>query len=160
LSTQPVHLAILAEGEAVYIDKMESFNTIRMYSAIGKRVPLYCTAVGKVLLMEKEDWEIRELFKNRELVPCTANTIIQLEELMDELAEVRRRGWAEDNQEHEEGIRCIAAPVYDYRNKIIAAVSTSGLKTIITPERNEEIAGYVMEAALNISKRMGYHPGA
>jgi IclR family KDG regulon transcriptional repressor len=160
LSTQPVHLAILAEEEAVYIDKMESFNTIRMYSAIGKRVPLYCTAVGKVLLMEKEDWEIRELFKNRELVPCTANTIIQLEELMDELAEVRRRGWAEDNQEHEEGIRCIAAPVYDYRNKIIAAVSTSGLKTIITPERNEEIAGYVMEAALNISKRMGYHPGA
>lgn len=62
-----------------------------------------------------------------------------------------------DNEEHEEGIRCIAAPVYDYRNKIIAGVSTSGLKTIITPERDKEIAGYVVDTALNISRRMGYN---
>ncbi len=157
LTAQPVHLAIEDSGEAVYIDKIESFNTIRMYSAIGKRIPLYCTAVGKVLLMGKEDWEIRELFKEKEFVPQTANTLRTIDELIAEIYEVRKRGWAVDNEEHEEGIRCIAAPIYDYRNEIIAGVSTSGLKTIIAPGRDEEIAGYVVDAARNISRRMGYN---
>ncbi len=157
LTGQPVHLAIADDGEAVYIDKIESFNTIRMYSAIGKRIPLYCTAVGKVLLMGMEDWEIRELFKDKEFIPHTANTLRKIEELMDEIQKVREGGWAVDNEEHEEGIRCIAAPIYDYRNEIIAGVSTSGLKTIFTPDRDEEIAGYVVDAAVNISKRMGYN---
>ncbi|MDN5276183.1 MAG: IclR family transcriptional regulator, regulon repressor [Clostridiales bacterium] len=158
LTAQPVHLAILDHDEAVYIDKIESFNTIRMYSAIGKRVPLYCTAVGKVLLMNKEDSEIRKIFQNKQLTPRTANTITDIEKLISEIDAVRERGWAVDNEEHEEGIRCIAAPVYDYRNEIIAAVSTSGLKTIISPERDEEIAKYVVETAREISKRMGYSP--
>ena len=157
LTTQPVHLAIADDGEAVYIDKIESFNTIRMYSAIGKRVPLYCTAVGKVLLMDKEDWEIEELFKDKEFIPHTSNTLLTTDKLIAEIHQVREKGWAVDNEEHEEGIRCIAAPVYDYRNKIIAGVSTSGLKTIITPERDKEIAGYVVDTALNISRRMGYN---
>ena len=65
-------------------------------------------------------------------------------------------GWSRDDQEHEPGIRCIAAPIYDYRGNIIAAVSTSGLKQIITPARDEEIAGFVMDAAHSISQRMGY----
>lgn len=156
LTAQPVHLAILDRHEAVYIDKIESFNTIRMYSAIGKRVPLYCTAVGKVLLMDKEDDEIRALFQEIQLVPRTANTITDVEKLISELDIVRQRGWAVDNEEHEEGIRCIAGPIYDYRGEIIAAVSTSGLKTIISPERDDEIAKYVVETAREISKRMGY----
>jgi len=159
LTAQPVHLAILDHREAVYIDKIESYNTIRMYSAIGKRVPLYCTAVGKVLLMDKEDGEIRELFSGTQLTPRTAHTITDIEKLISEIEGVRQRGWAVDNEEHEEGIRCIAGPIYDYRGEIIAAVSTSGLKAIISPERDEEIAGYVIETSIEISKRMGYNPG-
>ncbi|MFO7295368.1 MAG: IclR family transcriptional regulator [Caldicoprobacter sp.] len=158
LTAQPAHLAILDNHEAVYIDKIESFNSIRMYSAIGKRVPLYCTAVGKVLLMDKEDSKIRALFQGVQLVPHTSNTITDVDKLISEIDSVRRRGWAVDNEEHEEGIRCIAAPIYDYRGEVIAAVSTSGLKTIISPERDEEIAKYVVETAREISKRMGYNP--
>ena len=69
---------------------------------------------------------------------------------------VQRQGWAVDNEEHEKSIRCIAAPVYDYTGKVIAAVSVSGENRIISPERDQEIAGYVMEAAADISQHMGY----
>ena len=76
--------------------------------------------------------------------------------LIKEIRLIRQRGWSRDDQEHEPGIRCIAAPIYDYRGNIVAAVSTSGLKQIITPARDEEIAGFVMDAAHSISQRMGY----
>jgi len=156
LSTQPVHLATLVDGEAVYIDKVESYNSIRMYSAIGRRVPVHCTAVGKALLSGKNESEIRKMLENKELAAFTSNTITNLEQLLQEVAEVKQRGWAEDDEEHEEGIRCIAAPIYDYRKQVIAAISTSGHKNIISKERTQEIVQYVTNAARDISRRMGY----
>jgi DNA-binding IclR family transcriptional regulator len=75
---------------------------------------------------------------------------------LQEVAEVKQRGWAEDDEEHEEGIRCIAAPIYDYRKQVIAAISTSGHKNIISKERTQEIVQYVTNAARDISRRMGY----
>ena len=156
LTGQPVHLATLIDGAAVYIDKIEKYNTIRMYSAIGRRIPLHCTAVGKVLLSDKSPDRIREILGGDKLTPCTPNSITDFDRLLEEVAQVRKFGWARDNEEHETGIRCIAAPIYDYRRQIIAAISTSGIKNIISPDRDEEIAQYVIEAASGISKRMGY----
>jgi IclR family KDG regulon transcriptional repressor len=156
LTGQPVHLATLVDGEAVYIDKIENYNSIRMYSAIGKRVPLHCTAVGKVLLMDKDIAYIRELLGNNELVAYTPNTITDFQQLLKEIQKVQKAGWARDDEEHEEGIRCIGAPIYDYRNRIIAAISTSGNKNIISPDKDLEIAQYVLSASTDISKRMGY----
>jgi IclR family KDG regulon transcriptional repressor len=156
LSTQPVHLATLVDGEVVYIDKVEGYNSIRMYSAIGRRVPVHCSAVGKALLSGKNEIEIRQMLDNKELNAFTPNTIIDLEKLLQEIKEVKFKGWAEDDEEHELGIRCIAAPIYDYRKQVIAAVSTSGNKNIISREKTQEIVHYVTSAARDISRRMGY----
>jgi len=156
-STQPVHLATLIDGEVTYIEKVETLNSIRMYSQIGKRVPIHCTAVGKALLMNRSEEEIEEMLKDRELNKYTSKTITNVKQLIQQISEAKLRGWAMDDGEHEENIRCIAAPIYDYRGDIIAAVSTSGSSNIISPEKDEEISQYVVKAAKEISKRMGHN---
>jgi IclR family KDG regulon transcriptional repressor len=158
LTTQAVYLAIRDGWEAIYIEKVETFESIRKYDIIGKRAPAYCTALGKSLLTGLNEDEIRERFQGVKLTAFTSNTITGLERLIQEVDLVRERGWSEDNEEYEEGLRCIAAPIYDYRNCVIAAVSTSGPKNIISKEKTEVISQYVMEAAKDISKRTGYLP--
>lgn len=153
---QTVHLAILSDREAIYIDKVDVLNSIRMYSQIGRRVPLHCTAIGKILISGMEGQELYEFIGRIKLSRSTSRSILNREDLLKELAVIRQRGWALDNEEHEEGIRCIAAPVLDYTGKIIAAVSISGHKDIILMDRDEETACYVMETAREISVRMGY----
>jgi DNA-binding IclR family transcriptional regulator len=156
LSTQAVYLAIRDEEEIVYIDKVETFQSIRKYSIIGRRAPSYCTALGKALLTGLCNYHLEALFRDKELKTYTLRTITDLNGLIQEIEETRQRGWAEDDEEYEMGVRCIAAPIYDYRNGVIAAVSTSGSTHMIPKDDAERIASCVMEAATNISKRMGY----
>jgi len=153
---QPVHLAILSGREAVYIEKVEAQNSIRMYSQIGKRVPVYCSAIGKVLLSGMGDDELEDTLEGIEFDRYTENTIKTREELLENVRKVRQFGWAVDNEEHEPGIRCIAAPVYDYTGRVIAAISVSGDKRIITNDRDEETSGLVLGIAAEVSHRMGY----
>jgi len=153
---QPVHLAILDGKEAVYIEKVEALNSIRMYSQIGRRIPLHCSAIGKVLLSGLKEKDCEDVIKNLKLLKFTDNTIVDHSKLLNEVNSVRVKGWAIDDEEHEEGIRCVAAPVYDYSGKIIAAVSVSGDSRCITKERDEEISVLVKKTAKDISKRMGY----
>ncbi len=157
-STQPVHLATFVDGEVIYIEKVQTLNTIRMYSQIGKRVPIHCSAVGKALLIGLSDDEVRKVLQNRELHSYTTNTLTDVESILEQIKGSKVQGWTIDDEEHEENIRCIAAPIYDYRGKVIAAVSTSGPDNVISKERDKEICGYVLEAAQQISKRMGYNP--
>jgi IclR family KDG regulon transcriptional repressor len=158
LTTQAVYFAILDGWEAIYIEKVETFESIRKYDIIGKRAPSYCTALGKSLLSGLSEDEIRERLQGIPLTPFTPNTITSFDRLIQEVDLIRARGWSEDDEEYEEGLRCIAAPIYDYRNCVIAAVSTSGPKNIISKERDEEISRYVIGAARDISKSMGYLP--
>jgi IclR family transcriptional regulator, KDG regulon repressor len=153
---QPVHLAILRGKEAVYIEKVEVVSSIRMYSQIGRRVPVYCSAIGKVLLSGLEGSELDMMLKDVEFKSFTPNTLRCSEDLMKEITGAREKGWAMDDEEHEAGIRCIAAPVHDYTGRVIAAVSTSGDMKIIQQEKDEETSRYVRETAMSISKRMGY----
>lgn len=149
-------LATVQESEVVYIDKMETFNSLRKYSIIGRRAPMYCTALGKSMLTGMTEDQIRILYHDLEMKAFTKNTITTLDALIDEIDRIRQRGWSVDDEEYEEGLRCVGAPIRDYRNEVIAAVSTSGYISIITRERVEEIAGYVVKAAQDISKRMGF----
>jgi DNA-binding IclR family transcriptional regulator len=155
LSNQAVYLAVRDEGDIIYIDKVETFQSIRKYSIIGRRAPSYCTALGKALLTGLCGHHLEGLFKNKELRPYTQNTITEVSRLIAEVEEARKRGWTEDDEEYEEGVRCVAAPICDYRNRVIASVSTSGPTTLITKADVERIAGHVTEAADAISKRMG-----
>jgi len=156
---QPVHLAILEGLEVIYIEKVELVNTIRMYSQIGRRVPVHYSAIGKTLLSGLSPERLNEVLGQLPYEAFTPNTLCSPEQLKEAVCQVIRNGWALDNEEHEPGIRCIAAPIYDYTGKVIAAVSVSGDKRIIHPDRDEEIATHVVRTAQEISKRMGYTKG-
>jgi IclR family KDG regulon transcriptional repressor len=149
-----VHLGIRDDTEVVYIEKIEPVNTLRMFSEIGKRVPLYSTALGKCLLISHSDEEIARLFRDTELAPRTPHTIATIEALQREIAQARRDGYAVDEEENEPGIYCIAAPIYDYRGKAIASLSTS-VDDIALIRRPETLAR-VKDTALSISRAIGY----
>lgn len=154
-----VHLAILDGSDVVYIDKIEQVNSIRLYSSIGKRVPAYCTALGKVMLSKFSDEEVEKMLSTISLQPYTQNTITNVKKLIDEIRFVRNRGFAVDNEELQEGVRCIAAPIYDYRGEMIAAISISAPTSVLPPHRDDEIAQKVIETAKKISHRLGYVEG-
>lgn len=153
---ETIHMAVLDERSAVYVLKIESRYTIRMYSRVGRRVPLYCTAIGKVLLANAAPAELDEHLIGVRFVPFTAHTLSGRSAFEAELVRVRAEGFARDVEEHEEGIICLAAPVYDYRGKVLAALSASWPR--FRYERNDEAAlvSAVKEAAARISAILGY----
>lgn len=155
-SQQPVHLARLEGGEVVYIDKIDVINSIRMYSQIGRRVPVHCTALGKAMAAYLSLGEVEEIIEKKGLSKITQNTITSKQRFIEELKLTRERGYAFDDEENEIGIRCISAPIFDYRGQVIAAVSTSGPKEIFTDEKICEIKDHVIDTARKISMRMGY----
>lgn len=153
---QPAQLAIYSKGEAMFIEKMQSVNTLRMYSQIGKRIPIYCSSVGKALLMDAEDEAILKELKKIKFEKITPNTLGNPQEVLKEIQTARELGYTIDNAEHEEEIFCVAAPVYDYRGKIIAAVSTAGKNNEFLTNPDSIVIKAVKEAGERISKRLGY----
>lgn len=152
---QPSHLAILDGSDAVYIDKVDTVNNIRLYSQIGRRIPVYCSALGKCLLSGLNNNEISEILSRCSFHKYTPKTLDR-EVVLRQVMAVAAYGWAIDDEEHDEGIRCIASPVFDYRGKVVAAVSIAGPSAVIALENDSETAKMVQEAALKISKRMGF----
>lgn len=153
---QSSHLAILDGSDAVYIDKAEVVRNLRLYSQIGKRIPVYCSGLGKSLLLDTEDAAILALLRDCPMEPLTEQTLTTPEALLQEIHEGRERGYTLDREEHDTGIRCIAAPICDFRGKIVAAVSAAGPASFFTPEKEEEQSRAVIHAAYEISRRMGY----
>lgn len=152
-----VHLSILDDGEAVYIDKVESpYHSIRMYSQIGKRGPLHCTAVGKILLSGLKDIEVEKIMEQKGMKKYTKSTIDNLHQLMEELSRIRERGYAFDEMEHEEGIRCVAVPIYNQSGKVIAAISLSGPIILVTQYRIPELTEDILKTSKEISHQLGY----
>lgn len=151
---ETVHLAILMDAKVVYIQKVESVHTIRMYSTIGKQAPLYCTSLGKALLAWHPERE--SIVSDLDLVPYTRKTIVTREALLAELETIRERGYSTDNEEHEPDISCIGAPIFDYSGSAIAAISVAWPVYRHKPEDEKKNAEVVMAAARDISKLMGY----
>lgn len=156
ITGQPVHLGILQGTEVIYIEKIEPVASIRMYSQIGRRVPVYCSSLGKVLVSGLDAAELHRLSHGLEYKRFTPSTKIDAEVFEREIDQVRAQGWALDDEEHEAGIRCIGAPVRDYTSRVIAAISVSGDKNVISPERDAAVASTVKDIANLISSRMGF----
>lgn len=154
---QPVHLAILRGSDAVYMEKIDPVSNLRLYSQIGKRIPVWCSALGKALLFDMGEPELHAFVATLGMEPFTDRTIRSGDALESQIRASAARGWAVDDEEHEPGIRCVAAPVRDYAGKIIAAVSASGDGRILAPERDAEHAALVMDTAGEISRRMGFN---
>lgn len=151
-----VFLAIRQQTDAVYIEKAEQFNSIRKYSIIGKRKPIYCTSLGKSLILDLPDSEIRELLASVQFKKAGPNTHETIDALLTDLATSRIRGWAFDNEEAEPGMKCVASPVRDYRGEIIAAVSVVWLLADMPDLDCNQVADLVLASTAIISKRMGY----
>jgi DNA-binding IclR family transcriptional regulator len=151
-----VFLAIRQQDKMVYIDSEEQVTSLRKYAIIGQQKPLYCTSLGKALLMGMDDDEIRSLLKNDPFEKWGPYSHTNIESLIPDIRECRRRGWALDNQEAEPGINCVAAPIRDYRGLVIASISTSWVLVQHPELFPERIAPLVMKAAEGISTNMGY----
>ncbi|MGE5140800.1 MAG: IclR family transcriptional regulator [Rudaea sp.] len=149
------HLAVLSGLEVVYIAKADSARAIRMYSHIGARAPVYSTALGKAILAHS-DKTLFEQVVQAGLVSRTPHSITSRRALLQEIERVRQRGFAVDAEENELGVCCLGAPVFDYSSRPIAAISISGPAERITPARQPELGRVVRDAALRLSRRMGY----
>jgi len=153
---ETVHLGVLKEGDVLYSAKEESSQTIRMCSYVGKRSPLHCTALGKVLLAYLPEEERKKILDKRELPRFTEKTITDKKELEKELNKVKEQGFALDIGENEKDVRCIAAPIRNYQRRVIAAVSISGPAFRIDKKIQNNLKGALIETSTKISKRLGY----
>lgn len=156
-SQETVHLGLLDDGEVLYVEKLESPHTIRMYSEIGRRAPLHCTGLGKALLANLPAEKFEQIVAQQGLQRFTENTLVNRVKLLEELATIRSRGVAFDNEEHEKNVRCVAAPVYDAQGRVTAAISIAGPAFRMTAERQKDLEPYVVAAAQRISQRLGYY---
>ncbi len=155
---ETVHMGILEEDEAIYILKDESKYTIRMYSRVGKAIPLYCTAIGKIFLSEMNEEELNAYFETHILKPFTPKSIRSKRALRENLELVKKRGWSIDDEEHEENIMCIGAPIRDYTGKVTAAISVSWPLFRFDKDNFEKIVKKIKESSDNISRLLGYMP--
>ncbi len=155
---ETVHLAILRDERAVSIERFESPQPVGLDARLGGQLPLHCTGVGKALLAYQDEELLARLAKSPGFERRTARTITSLPQLKKELAQVREQGYAVDNEEAVDGLRCVAAPIFDHVGRVLAAFSVAGPATRVTPERVPEIAGLVCETGREISYRLGFNP--
>ena len=152
---ETVHLAILDETSIMYLHNMESAQAIGTRSYIGTRKPAFCTSEGRVLLAFNAP-ELTDVVLKEDLVKRTPKTTTHVKTLRLILDEVRRSGYATDDEESESGMRCVAAPIRDVSGDAIAAVGLAGPIQRLTKKELRRLVPQVMAAASSISARMGY----
>ncbi|SOE18326.1 IclR family transcriptional regulator [Hoeflea halophila] len=159
LTGETVHLGVLRGSEVIYLDKVESRQAVRMYSQIGNASPVYCTGVGKAAMSALPDAELRDLVSTIRFKRFTDSTLTTQDALIAEIAEIRDSGNAYDREEHEPGIRCVAAPIYSSDRSFVGGVSVTGPAYRITAEALESWAGLVRDTAGSIMDDMGARLG-
>lgn len=153
---ETAYVGILKGSEAVYVDAVESNQTVRVVNRIGQQVPLHATAVGKVQAAYLSDDEIDRLLPG-DLAAYTPTTLTDKKELKKQLKKIEVQGFAIDNEEFEREVRCAAAPVHDYTRKVVGSLAISGPAYRMTDDRlRREILPALQSAAEQLSKRLGY----
>lgn len=155
-TSETVNLAIIDGHEVLYLDVMESPHTFRLVSQVGLRRPLFCTALGKCLLAFLPPPQQERLFPYIKFEKFTPHTIGKLPQLKRDLAAIRQRGYALDNEEVYLGSRCVGAPIFDDSGSVVAAISVSGPTTRVTRDKIAAIAATAIKAANAISRRLGH----
>jgi DNA-binding IclR family transcriptional regulator len=142
----------------VYIEKLHGLHAIGiMSSQVGGRSPAYCTGLGKVLLAYDDPAAVREYYERNGFHRYSENTITNMETLMHQLREARARGYALDLGEHEAEIHCIAAPIFDIKGSVVAAISLSGPASRMEPiDQQDGFITRTVQAARIISENLGY----
>jgi DNA-binding IclR family transcriptional regulator len=157
-SHETVHLCVLDNGEVLYLDKIEPDRTVRLSSTIGHRNGAHCTAVGKAMLAWLSEPEVDAILQQHGMQGCTAKTLTTPAELKADLKLIRERGYAIDDEEHEEGVRCVAAAVKDYSGRPVAAMSVSAPSFRLPQEKLPLVADLVVETTRAFSLECWYRP--
>lgn len=155
-TNEVVHLVVYNQGEVVYIEKLEGNETLRMHSQVGKRAPMHCTGVGKVILAHLNEQEMLRIIEQKGLPKHTEYTITDKTVFLQQLDTIRKQGYALDLEENELGIICVAAPIFNHLGQVVAAVSISGPTVRMKEARLDELKGKVMRVCQSISARLGY----
>lgn len=154
---ESVYIGVLRHSNVVYLDVIETDEPVRVMPRIGNVGPAYATAIGKAQLSTMTDDEIAGLYENKEFLKLTKNTINNIQELLEDIKQVREKGYALDLEEYEEEVHCIGAPVLNFMGKVIAGISVSGPKVRMGYDRIEkEIAPALIKAAELLSVKFGY----
>lgn len=151
-----VQLAMEDKGEVLYLEKLDSNHIMRIVSEIGARLPMYCSGLGKMLLAYKTPAEVNWILSRHGMRAMTSRTITSRAELEKELAKIRRQGYAVDDREIMDSLRCVAAPIRDRDGKVKYAVSVSGLANSLQGDRFDKALEALRETAEDISFAMGY----
>lgn len=150
-----VHLTTLDRGEVVTIDRIEGKQPVSLQTDIGARRPAYCTASGKVFLAYVSQAEADQILA-RGMTRHTPTTITSPDELQGHLSEIRRRGYAVDDEERIDGVRCVAAPVFDLEGHLAGALSVAAPAMRTTVERMHQMGEETRAAAAAVSARLGF----
>jgi len=154
---ETVQMAVRDRTEAVFVAKVDCSKLVRLVSTVGSRLPAHCTGVGKMLLSALPDEEIVALYQGQhQLTKMTANSVTSISELLKELELIRRRALAYDDCESNIDVRCVAAPIYDGRGQMVAAMSFSVPITRMSLSRQDELASIIRKGAEELSRRLGH----
>src|ERR1700680_4361808 len=155
LTSESTHVAVLDGPRAVFVARQSGPGILRVETTLGSSEPAYCTAVGKALLAEHSEEELRHLYVEP-LTRYTPHTITTIADLITELDRVRRNSYAYDDEELHPGVRCLAAPVRDHRGRIVAAFGLSMPATRLTREHLPALVSQIVGAAEAISAQLGH----
>lgn len=151
-----VQLAMEDKGEVLYIDKVDSNRMMRIVSETGIRLPMHCSGLGKVLLAYKKPSEVNKIIQKCGMRAMTSHTIVTLPALLKELERIRSQGYALDDQEIMDGLRCVAVPIFDAADQVNYAISVSGFYNNMRGQHLENIIRELKQAGRSISYDLGY----
>ncbi len=153
---ETAHLCILEQARVIYIDKIEPARSVRMITRIGSSNPVHCTSVGKAILAFLPEDRVTEILRRTKFERFTSRTVASADALRTEIEKTRRRGYAVDDEELEEGLRCIAVPLLDAQRQPVGAVSVSGPSFRVTAQKLPSIANHLLHCVRGISADMGF----
>jgi DNA-binding IclR family transcriptional regulator len=154
-TNETVHLVMMDRGEVVTIDRIEAEHPVALRTYIGARRPAYCSAAGKAMLAYMPQTQVDQVLALG-MPPRTAKTITDPVQFKAQLWEVTRRGFALDDEENLEGVRCAAAPVFNLEGRLAGGISLSAPAMRVYDARLLELAGLVRDAARELSSLLGY----
>lgn len=169
IASNPIKQLSMHLGEGVCLAVEQDYTVVYVYVAdgpgqmlrttqrIGTQAPMHCTGVGKIIMSEFPENKIDEMIRLKGLPQFTEHTLITKESLMEELQIIRKRGYAYDNQECESGVRCIAFPLRDYTDKIVASLSITGPVGRMTDDFINSHFKTILDTIQDISYQLGYH---
>ncbi|MFJ5769653.1 IclR family transcriptional regulator [Psychrobacillus sp. NPDC093180] len=153
---EAINLIVKQGDEAIYIEKVDVFQKVRLYTAIGRRSPLYAGACSRVILSFLQEEEIESYLENIQLEPFALGTIINKEQLIESIQSARTNGYTISHSELENHTSAIAAPIFNYKGEVIAGISIAGIEANYQNENVAVFSQKIIAAANEISEKLGY----